>query len=180
MLRSIVSNHNIEKVELLPDDIMLYVSRDWCNSTLTRLRKYEYYGELMDKLDYLLSLKNTGARENHPNPRYILLSVGDIKKLISLCGGETFCCNFPYNYDDISLHFLEDTLGSFKLEIEILMNKNNIDDILMMIDNLEDEYLMKLSLIYAKYLYNKKMDAMIEEINVSKRRVLGIINGRLY
>jgi len=180
MLRSIVSNHNIEKIELLPDDIMLYVNRNWCNSSLARLREYEYYGELIDRLDYLLSLRNNDTRGNYPNPRYILLSAGDIKKLVSLCGGETLCCNFPYNYDEIAMHFLDDTLGVFKLEIEIMMDKNMIGDILMMIDNLEDEYLMMLSLIYVKYLYNKKMDAMIEEINVSKRKVLGLINGKLY
>ena len=78
MLRSIVSNYNIEKVELLPDDIMIYVNRDWCNCTLTRLREYEYYGDLIDKLNYLLSIENVGISDNHRNPRYILLSVVDI------------------------------------------------------------------------------------------------------
>ena len=180
MLRSVVSNHNIEKVELLPDDIMLYVNRDWCNCALTRLKEYEYYGDLMDRLNYLLSLRNTGTRENYPNTRYILLSAGDIKRLISLCGGETFCCNFPYNYDTIAMNFLEDKLGSFKLELEVLMDRNMVEDILMMIDALDDKYLMKLSLIYVKYLYNKKMDAMIEQINVNKRKVLGLVNSRLY
>lgn len=180
MLRSIVSNHNIEKVELLPDDIMIYVNRDWCNCTLMRLKEYEYYGYLIDKLNYLLSIENVGISDNHRNPRYILLSVGDVKKLVSLCGGETLCCIFPYNFDDIAMSFLDNILDTFKLEIETLVDKNMFDKILMMIDNLDDEYLRKLSLIYVKYLYNKKMDAMIEEINVSKRKILSVINGKLY
>ena len=180
MLRSIISNHNVEKIELLPDDIMLYVSRDWCNYTLVRLKEYECYGELMDRLNYFLSLKIFASRENYPEPRYILLSAGDIKKLVSLCGGETLCCHFPYNYDDIAMNFLNDKLGAFKNQIESLMDRNMLEDILIMIDGLSDEYLMKLSLIYVKYLYNKKINAMIEEINVSKRKILGIINDRLY
>lgn len=180
MLRSSISNHNIEKVEFLPDEIMIYVSRDWCNTALRYLRKYEYYGDLLDRLDYSLSIRNVDGRENYPVHRYILMAAGDIKKLVSICGGETLCCNFPYNYEDIANTFLEDKLGTLKSNIEILMDEDMVDDVFKIIDDLDDEYLIKLALIYVKYLYNKKMEAIIDEINVSRKRVLGIINRKLY
>lgn len=180
MLNSSVNNQNIEKVELLPDDIMMYVSRDWCNCALRHLKEYEYYGDLLDRLDYLLSSKNVDESSNRSISRHILMSVRDIKKLLSLCGGETFYCIFPYNYDEISNKFLEDNLGITKVNIEILIDEYKIEDIFKLIDALDDDYLKKISFIYMKYLYNRKTEEIIENIYTAKRRVLGLINDKLY
>lgn len=180
MLGSIVSNHYVERIELLPDDIEIYVNRTWCSYVVTYLQIMEYSGDLLNMVSSLLVPRNIDGRPNISIPRFILMPVGDIKKLISICGCETLCCNFPYNYDEIASKFLEDKLGIIKTKIELLMEEDKIEDTFKIIDEIEDEYLKKLSLIYMKSIHGKKTEEIIEDVKNSRRKTINIINGRLY
>lgn len=179
MLSSVVNNHYVEKIELLPDDIEIYVNRTWCSYVVANLQLMEYSGDLLNIVSSLLVPRNIDERTSLSVPRFILMSVRDIKQILSICGAETLCCNFPYNYDEISNKFLEEKLGYIKWKIDLLVEEDKIDDVLMLIDEIDDYYVRKLSLIYMKFLYNKKTEKIIESVRISRKRTIGVINDKL-
>jgi len=180
MFRSKVSNNFVEKIIFLPDEITIDVAKSWCNNAISDLRASEQYGELLDKVTYLMSLQDYQTVQSLYPSRFITMSVGDIKELINVCEIETFCCTLPYNYDALANKFLEDKLGVIKIQIELLMAENKIDETFELINSSEGEYLRKLSLLYMKFIYSNQINRIIEDIKVSRRKTINLINGKLY
>jgi len=180
MLGNKVINFHTEKIELLPDDIEILVSRQWCNYVITYLTINQEHWDLVHMISHLVEPKTRPGSDITYTPRFVPMTVGTIKKLISMCGDGTLCCSFPYNYDEIANKFLENKLGGIKIKIELLMADDKVYDVFELITTMEDEYLKRLALLYMKTIHNKKTEEIIENVQNSRRRTVNQINHRLY
>lgn len=172
-------NNSIDKIMFLPDDIEIDVSKLWCQKAISYLIEKEMYDEQLDNIVNYLSLCDKKNQEMLFPSRFVRITVGDVKKLINIDNVYTFCCIFPYNYDELANKYLEGILGGIKIQIELLSVDNRIEDCLQLIDNINDGYLKKLSLCYMKYIYNVQTKKIIEDITISRKKAITLINNRL-
>lgn len=166
MVKQIVNGY-VEKIQYLPNDFEISVSKSWCSYVIGRLRFLEYF-ELSDYLDSLID-KNIDI---YNDPRYIKMSIYLIKEILSICGDLNFECVIPYNYDNIIDTMLCDQLSEIKSTIEFLIEKNKIDDVLLVINNIDNKETKRLALLCAKIYYNKCTEQILDEIKNSKKRTL--------
>ena len=160
-------NGYVEKIQYLPDNFEISVSKSWCSYAMVRLQFLEYF-ELLDSLDLLLNTNN----DMDNNSRYINMSIYIIKKILSICGDLNFECIIPYNYDDIIEAMLCDQLGEIKSKIEFLIQNDKIDDVLVMIYNFDNVKIKHFASLCAKIYYNKCTEQILEEIRSSRKRTL--------
>lgn len=179
-MRSIIGNHYVEKIEFLPDEIELDVSKVWCGYVITYLITMEMHGELLNMVKSLVAPQMHYEETSIINvPRFVKMSVGNIKKLVDICGDNNLCCSFPYNYDELADKFVEDKLGAIKIKIELLMADDKVDETFQFIDGIQDEYQKKLSLLYMKCIHDRKTQTIVEDIKNARKRTVNEIYGRL-
>lgn len=176
MLVKSVSNDYIEKLEFLPDEIELTITQSWCYSVIATMERMESYEELI----YLINacIYNSGYAHDFTRepPKYVKMRVGDIKKIINICGMETLCYILPYNYHQISNDFLYDKLGDLKDKIEVFVSLEQYDEALYLINNLNDIYLKRLALKYVKYIYAIQTENKINFLKKSRKFFINKIN----
>ena len=144
----------VEKLYFLPNDVELMVTKSWCYSVISSLEKIELCEDL-------ICLINTRIYDSECDDNlyseignnYVKMSVGNIKKIIDICGKETLCYILPYNYEKLSFDFLCNTLGELKNQIENFVDLEKYDDALCLINNVNNIYLKRIALIYMKYIY---------------------------
>lgn len=180
MFKNNIRNQHAEKIEFLPDEYSIEVTRIWCQSMITILQYNEDYLELLNMMNFYV-YNAYQKNESYGLPtNYISMSVGDIKKIMDVCGDGSFCCIFPYDYEKVSNEYLEDKLGILKGQIDLLMTDDNIDDAINIILTIDDINLKRLSLIYIKYLYNLNTQKKVEELTNVRRKSIYKINSILY
>lgn len=180
MLDNKVKNEYIEKMELLPDEMSILVGKSWCFYILSQLT---IRGDRADLLDMVNDYISTIRRNNRPLayvPRYVTMSVGDVKKLSFVCDVANFNFVLPQNYDEAVNYFVSEKLGVLKNKLELLIIDNKINEAFKLIDNIEDIYLKKLSLIYVKYIHNMETERKIMNINISRKKIISQIDAILY
>lgn len=178
MYKNFINNSQIEMIELLPDDVVIDVSKVWCSHIISFLRNSEYDDNLLNMLNFIIS--NQSQNDFFPNYRFIKMYVGDIKKIINLCDNGVFCCILPYNYSELSNKFLEDNLGALKIKIDLFIANNKINELFALIEQLDNDYIKRLSFLYAKFIYNNETSRIVEEIRDSRKRTISEFNNRLY
>lgn len=178
-MRRTLDNHYVEKIQFLPDEIELYVSRVWCCHVVTCLNIMEMHRELLNMVSELVSPQSQYKTSVLGVPRFVKMSVGNIKKLVNICGDNNLCCCFPCNYDELANKFIEDKLGATKIEIELLMADDKIDETFQFIDSIKDEYQRKLSLLYMKFIHDSKTQNIIEDIKKARKKTVNKIYDKL-
>lgn len=168
-----VGNDYIEKLEFLPDEIELTITQSWCYSVISTMEKMESYEELIYMINACICNSDYTRDSTRNVPKYVKMRVGDIKKIINICGMETLCYVLPYNYLQLSSDFLYDKLGDLKDKIEVLVGLGQYDEALDLINNLNDIDLKILALKYVKYIYAIHTE---NKINLLKRARKSFIN----
>ena len=177
MVKNITDSNNFEKILLLPDECEIAVTRSWCFSVIKELSIRKGYAHL---LRFVRESADISCEKTVYVPNYVTMTVGDVKKLVDVCGWDSLCCIFPHNYDDIVDSFLYTRLDKFKNVIEVLMESDKIDVVLELIDYIEDEHAKKMALIYMKMLYNARGERTVISIKNSRKKTINNINNRLY
>lgn len=181
MFKSLHNNHHVEKIQFLPDDFLLDVTMSWCTSVISILRyKEEDHGDLL----YMMIMHVEATRQrytgNSYHTEYVTMSVGNIMKIISVCGDCAFCCIFPYDYDKVAQQFVTDYLGVTKIQIDLLFSENKMNEIFELINMIEDNNVKRLALLYIKSIYSIQTEEMITKLKNSRTKVISEINSILY
>ena len=123
-----VDNTYLDKLEFLPDEVELAVPKSWCYSAISIMERME----LCEELIYMINSCIYSGEHKHDSPgnvsKYVKMSVGNVKKIIRICGKETLCYILPYNYEKLSIDFLCNTLGELKNQIENFVDLEKYDD----------------------------------------------------
>jgi len=175
-----ICNQHVEKIEFLPDEYEIDVTRIWCQSMIAILERKEDYWELLNIINcYVHNAYEKNKLSGLPT-NYVTIPVGKIKRIIEVCGEGCFCCVFPYDYDKIADDFLNNKLGNIKNRIDLLLLDDNLDEAIKIALSLADIYLKRLSLLYIKSIYNMHTKKMIEEFTNARRKSIHKINSILY
>lgn len=174
-----IGNCHLEKLEFLPDEIELAVTKSWCYSVISIMERMD----LCEDLIYVVNNCIYSSEFKHDSSgyysKYVTMSVSNIKKIISVCGGETLVYVLPYNYDQISNNFLCSKLGDLKFKIDTLMNLDDYEAVMNLIMSINDTYLKRLALVYMKYLYMIQTEKKIISFKNSRKKIINKINSIL-
>lgn len=175
-----IINSYLEKIELLPDDCDVAVSRVWCAYAATEIAKSNKDNELAEKLSFIARRVYDKDRPLAYVPKYVTLNVRDIKNIVALCDASNFNCCFPANYEEIITIYLSTILGEFKDKIDFLMNGDLVDNTLNLIDSIEDGSLKRIALLYTKYIHNIQYERKIMDFNITKIKTIKKIDSKIY
>ena len=174
-----VGNCYVEKIEFLPDEIELAVTKTWCCSVISTLERMD----LGEDLIYIINACIYSDKHKHDSPghisRYVIMPVKDIKRIINICGEDTLCYILPYNYEQVANDFLCSKLGDTKIKIEAFMDLEDYDAAFNLINNISDEYLKRLSLIYMKSIYRIQTEDKITTFRNSRRILVNKIDSSI-
>lgn len=175
-----VINSYLEKIELLPDDCEIAVSRVWCSYAAIEITKTSKNDELVKMINSITKMPYQKSRPLAYVPRYVTLVVRDIKIITSLCDVSNFNCCFPENYDKIMTVYLSSILGDIKDKIEYLMKEDCVDNVLNLIETVEDVKLKRIALLYTKYVHNLEYERKIMDFNITRIKTIKKIDSKIY
>ena len=171
-----VDNTYLDKLEFLPDEVELAVPKSWCYSAISIMERME----LCEELIYMINSCIYSGEHKHDSPgnvsKYVKMSVGNVKKIIRICGKETLCYILPYNYGLISNDFLCNKLGNLKFQIDALVNSEDYDTALNLIMDIKDISKKHLALVYMKSIYIIQTENKIVFFKNSRRALVHKIN----
>lgn len=180
MLENRINIFDVEKIELLPDEMDIFVSRAWCFYVSSQLTIAKVNNDLLDIINSYIYANIRNTRPLTYVSKYVKMQVYHLKKLIGVCNNENFSCCLPLNYDDIINEFVYTKLGNNKHLIDSLIIDNNVDEVFSFVENIEDKSIKRIALIYAKHVHSLETDRKIMDLNIARKRIFGKINSMLH
>lgn len=165
----LVDNNYMYKINFLPDEIDVVVTKQWCSSVISILSSFGIYSELIDTISGCVE----DAEHRHDSPSFVnrnaIMSVRLVKQILEICGEDTFTFIPSLNYKLLSEQFLSIKLGDIKGKIEDYVNKEDYDMALALIDTIDDNDLKCLALMYIKTLYEVQTEEQVKNLCIRRR-----------